>query len=845
MSTSQAEHTRVHPRRRPLKTAPPSLSSSTSLESYVADSSSSSPSLSLRKGETFHSPSPPPSDDLDPVLNFRSLPQRSPTCPRSLEAIAAREQRMVDYLSNLNLNSLEPSSPLSDKNNGDDLPVPRAILQAHIDSQSMADRVSRPAQSSQLDAPSKVYKSHCHASDSGLGASLSSENMSASDKSKVKAGQLSYESQSSAKAATRMTQSAITSSISAFDAKQSQKRQLGLPACKQIERLVIKPILKEERLKPFHPLVQSIPQRIVDREIGCLRDLEKTLLWLAPNYAASRASYLRFCEFTIQCLHTSVYHLNERDQRLPADRPYTNGYFLDLVAQIRRYAAMINESRNSMPSDREPAQGSAKASAPKYVLSPPSGWLARFNIVSSERVTLEGGLSKNGRPAELVVHKDGEMISLRTGRPYEENAVPAMKRSLSLRSVDEGVERSMARRKKNAPPMDINQKCKDCDKVFKRPCDLTKHEKTHSRPWKCIEPSCKYHEIGWPTEKERDRHINDKHSRAPALYKCKFAPCTYSSKRESNCKQHMEKAHGWDYVRSKHNGRSSKKAPNGTTPQTPSISTPSSKAQDIATPLTGSAPSPFEPVTVYPQNPPFSFADPPTQTGSGDFPLFTTNSPFEDLAAGVNGFSPLPTTSLDFQAFQSQLEGADPNGLIPLTFDRQSFDSASPVPDLINGTMGFDTSPVASTDSSSLNFDLAWSQLDAQNVEEEFTTLTMQMLTPEHSVPMSALNSFSRDPSISNPSPLPVLKRENPLYTPDSCHVDEGVSDLFDPSYQSKADFMLFDHNANFGAGSVEMSGTCHLSTLHNANQMFPSLNTEDLNYMTQGWPQDMEMEHF
>ncbi|XBQ88457.1 hypothetical protein V6000_004079 [Aspergillus fumigatus] len=827
MSTSQAEHTRVHPRRRPLKTAPPSLSASTSIESCVADSSSSSPNLSLRKGETFHSPSPPPSDDIDPVLSFRSLPQRSPTCTRSLEAIAAREQRMVDYLSNLNLNSLEPSSPLSDKDNGDDLPVPRAILQAHIDSQSMADRVGRPTQSSELHTPSKVRKTHCHASDSGLGTSLSSENMSASDKSKVKAGQLSFESQSSAKATTRMTQSAITSSISAFDAKISQKRQLGLPACKQIERLIIKPILREERLKPFHPLVQSIPQRIVDREIGCLRDLEKTLLWLAPNYAASRASYLRFCEFTIQCLHTSVYHLNERDQRLPADRPYTNGYFLDLVAQIRRYAAMINESRSSMPSNREPAQNGAKASAP------------------NGHITLEGGLSKNGRPAELVVHKDGEMISLRTGKPYEENAVPAMKRSLSLGSVDEGVERSMARRKKNAPPMDINQKCKDCDKVFKRPCDLTKHEKTHSRPWKCTEPSCKYHEIGWPTEKERDRHINDKHSKAPALYKCKFAPCTYSSKRESNCKQHMEKAHGWDYVRSKHNGRNSKKASNGATPQTPSIATPSSKAQGITTPLTGSEPSPFEPVTAYPPNPPFSFADPPTQTGSGDFPLFTTNSPFEDLAAGVNDFSPLPTTSLDFQAFQSQLEGADPNGLIPLTFDRQSFDSGSPVPDFINETMGFDTSPVASTDSSSLNFDLAWSQLDAQNVEEEFTTLTMQMLTPEHSVSMSALNSFSRDPSISNPSPLPVQKVENSLYTPDSCHVDEGVSDLFDSGYQHKADFMLFDQHTNFGASSVNMSRTCQLSALHNSNQMFPSLNTPDLNYMTQGWPQDMEMEHF
>jgi hypothetical protein len=35
-------------------------------------------------------------------------------------------------------------------------------------------------------------------------------------------------------------------------------------------------------LKPFHPLVRSVPQRIINKQIVCLRDLEKTLLWLAP-----------------------------------------------------------------------------------------------------------------------------------------------------------------------------------------------------------------------------------------------------------------------------------------------------------------------------------------------------------------------------------------------------------------------------------------------------------------------------------------------------------------------------------------------------------------------------------
>ena len=104
------------------------------------------------------------------------------------------------------------------------------------------------------------------------------------------------------------------------------------------------------------------------------------------------------------------------------------------------------------------------------------------------------------------------------------------------------------------------QRCSECNKEFNRPCDLTKHEKTHSRPWKYNKPSCKHYQYGWPTEKERDRHVNDIHSAAPAIYKCKYHPCPYESKRQSNCKQHMEKAHGWLYVRSKNNSRSTKKS---------------------------------------------------------------------------------------------------------------------------------------------------------------------------------------------------------------------------------------------------------------------------------------------
>ena len=87
----------------------------------------------------------------------------------------------------------------------------------------------------------------------------------------------------------------------------------------------------------------------------------------------------------------------------------------------------------------------------------------------------------------------------------------------------------------------------------------SKHEKTHSRPFKCTELTCKYFQVGWSTEKERDRHINDRHSNTRNLYKCQFQPCTYASARESNCKQHMEKTHGWVYVRSRNSVRGGRK----------------------------------------------------------------------------------------------------------------------------------------------------------------------------------------------------------------------------------------------------------------------------------------------
>jgi hypothetical protein len=124
-----------------------------------------------------------------------------------------------------------------------------------------------------------------------------------------------------------------------------------------------------------------------------------------------------------------------------------------------------------------------------------------------------------------------------------------------LLSSDPAAERSLSRRVlKDKAQMPV-QRCSNCDKEFKRPCDLTKHEKTHSRPWKCENEECKYHTLGWPTEKERDRHMNDKHSGAAALYPL----CGYQFNRKTIFRQHMEKAHNSQSVRFQNNGWDSKK----------------------------------------------------------------------------------------------------------------------------------------------------------------------------------------------------------------------------------------------------------------------------------------------
>ena len=369
--------------------------------------------------------------------------------------------------------------------------------------------------------------------------------------------------------------SAVTQSISPQPKSSRREPRLSRVARNAFAKNIFDPILQEDRFKVFHPLTTSLRS---NKAIRCLRDLEQSLIFeplvssalelesdttahvypLQPQkFSVSQQLYRTFSEFSIQLVVDTYHHLSEPEQRRAADRPYDNGYFLDLVQQVGRLAAQIGRARQALASrqETEEAEQAEQAEQDEMAYSP------------DDEITLEGGLGQTGDMAELVRWKNGKGISLRTNEPYE--PLPGIKRQHSSESMDEDVTRSMARRKKNAEPKIVELRCSDrtCDKTFNRKCDLAKHEKTHSRPFKCPVEDCRYHEQGLPTEKERERHVNDKHAANPKYYHCTY--CPFKTKRDSNCKQHMEKKHGWQYDRVKGNARTVRTP--AQTPQTPSM----------------------------------------------------------------------------------------------------------------------------------------------------------------------------------------------------------------------------------------------------------------------------------
>jgi hypothetical protein len=770
--------------------------------------------MSLRKGATFHSSSTTPERDIPHHFKVPPLPRRSQTTLE--DVVDAHKRRVAITLGDIDrgLSAVEDRSPTARQSFPDEAdPVPQGFLDHTVGTPTtksygpIMDGVmsQEPAAIGRRSLRPRHNRRPSRYSDSGLGSSIGSKS------GKNDAAAPTSEDQCTSIVAA----SAITRSAAAHSSTIESLPRLSGRASNRISEYILKPLLAKPSLKDFHPIVKDCPRRIHGKEIVCLRDLEKTLIFMAPvsdfqndvvggvahwfsrlkERTKTAALYLDFCLTSIRCIQATVEFLSEREQTRPHDRPYTNGYFVDLVDQIKQYAQQVQAAKEKEDKGEKLDEMDPETYVPPIITassrlelevhqplthrrlhSPNPSELHLLTVpLRSDEVKLYGGLTKNGRPAELVrVKKNGKAISIATGQPIDldEDSKEGIrfKRSLSEEAEeDEAILRSMARRKRSASAAELAPKrCREpgCDKEFKRPCDLTKHEKTHSRPWKCPVESCKYHEYGWPTEKEMDRHHNDKHSAAPPLYECHYKPCPYRSKRESNCKQHMEKAHGWVYQRSKSNGKNRPQKASGTntnnglpTPSITNIQTPSSDANTVATPEDDDfdMQAPFDGLPIYGNQLNF-----PEYTNNTDMDMFAPHqlqldySPISDLnhPGSSNGHSPfvnnpMPEFQDDFEQFQ--------NG---------------------NGDFGL--------------FD---------NLEtEDLYSANVQLPTPDHQIFQRALGGFETSGIPFNADPIPHIspigQGNTMLYTPQSLHdVDEGFED-FVPSNSHlgnvNADFQLF-----------------------------------------------------
>jgi len=768
----------THPRRRP---ASPSID----------ELSDSLKNISLRKGSTFH----PSYRNNEPTifgqfedLKIPSLPSRSTACPKALEdlLIGAGERRAFDLISRVDDAIAQRTQLSSVFNEPEVLPVPRFMVEHAGSAQD------KPVVKQEFPAD---IEAHHHRADSGIGSSIAEstyEKLQAFRTGRCHNDDLPlYSLANTLEPGDNRSAPSGTSAVTQSFSSNAQGDTLGLSvfAQQQIHKFIVNPILRETSLKEFHPLVRDIPSRIDTKEIKTLRDLEKTLIFLAPvstsddplhrantywrlavqDFSRSPTAYRSFCEASIRCLHLTVDAVHESDQCLPSDRPYNTGYFIDLVEQIRRYAAILAATREKQAHGEELDE----MDATPYVLSLQAAAvssIADANTINREdRIELQGGMSHNGKAGFLTVTRDGKnFTSLADNQPVpaQEAATMAAKRPMEASIDDDGARRSMARRKKGAPILTYHCQHEGCDKQFKRPCDLTKHDKTHNRPFKCPEAGCKYNQLGWPTEKECDRHYNDKHSDAPKLYSCDFTDCPYTSKRESNCKQHMEKSHGWEYTRSKANGRGNGK---GKAKATASSSraiqstTPSIFGSDMSTPLTSIEPSPLT-------------------TTSNDMAQTEIKLPLNDQRFDADG-EILFDFGVDFAGhFNTDMfSGAIPT-LTPAWTDDQ----------IMSGNSSTHQSPFDNQFEANFNLGTEFQQLTPSSSNHDFKEYSHAH--PDSARPSSSnppLNTFS--PHIS-PNAGDLMFTDN--HFDNNMQMDEGLGD---GAFAPMGDFALYE-GANYNA---------------------------------------------
>lgn len=359
----------------------------------------------------------------------------------------------------------------------------------------------------------------------------------------------------------------LTSAASSTAGSVETPRMLSETALKTMKTIILEPILKDDTFRDFWYICHLAGEQMESGQIGSLRDLEKFLFHKASNIKNNQA-YNIFCKAFLNHVRESLKYMPQNELLRPYDRPYDPGYFLDTLAPFDKHTMqstileLLPEEEEELGAAFKDWLNSTTSHSQKRVAGTDNdaGNLAKRHKSNRPELILSTAVTQDylnsgydAFSADHMVH--GNVTQMTTNTRLISPPLPAPSFDLAHQRR-QGKNKVKRRSTAHQAREQLLFKCAwpNCHHPrFARACDLTKHEKTHTRPHKCIVAGCKYAQMGFPTEKERDRHWTDKHSAETPNFACIYTPCPYKSKRESNCKQHMEKAHGYEYVRMKQN----------------------------------------------------------------------------------------------------------------------------------------------------------------------------------------------------------------------------------------------------------------------------------------------------
>ena len=260
----------------------------------------------------------------------------------------------------------------------------------------------------------------------------------------------------------------------------------------------------------------------------------------------------------------------------------------------------------------------------------------------------------------------------------------------------------------------------------------------------------------------------------------------------------MEKAHGWHYIRSKNNGKNSKKVQSNKTPPTPQMSTPGSQVFDAVSPEFRDGPTLREPSNLYsrPNSLSGSFITSESSTPYLNQSLLGFNEPFGPFSPGLSWHEPSNFTSGNPSDYTENSR-------------QPTWDAASTV-ELPAALLSFEPSLTPQDEEPIFGTNFDWSNMD-------YASLNIQLNTPAASVDTHPCDAFSRKPSISYdqtsinniPSLSPGAQGDAMLYSPYSTNsndisVDETYGEFAHDIQKPTHDFSLFgDTNATSSLSSL------------------------------------------